>query len=606
MVRGQAERLQAKSREGERGAALITVLLIAAMVLAVSGAMLMSTASSLTTSLDATTEARAYYAAEAGLQNTLNVLRGNVQPSPLPVAFATGSPVPDEDKISFRGAVTRSVSNLSMDPSTQSDGVTPYPYRLSKWLPYDATYTDRVPLTASYNPMNGDAYSVEVSEVENTTTVSFTTSAIFTGNSSSFTVGNTTITFTPANTTITAIPTANTNLGTLTVVSTSTSPDTIPPNTQVNIRIMQSAPWAGSIVVGGTLTGKADSKNGPNLKLTLNNNSARVSGTLFGVNSNPFIMNGTGTTSGGAMTTTYNLAGTVTAPEPRRLMVRSTGYGPRGARKILEMLVSRSKYYIDPPAPIVIRGSDNTTETMTFDLGSSNAKKYSGKDFSNTQAKMPTVAIRLQDWKVGFAGITKGSTVDNPKFGILDLDAIPTTWPTALTPLPTLNPTPSGNPPPWPMQASTPDFVLTASAARTFLNDMEAQARIKNRYFTSFSGLAGSTTAPKFTFVDGNCALDGGGGLLVVTGNLSFSGNDNFKGIIIVLGNGVVTRDGSGNGQVLGSWIVGAVSRTGTGGFTAPSFNTSGGGNGSFYYDTKSIDAANLTVSVVPLSVAER
>jgi hypothetical protein len=270
------------------------------------------------------------------------------------------------------------------------------------------------------------------------------------------------------------------------------------------------------------------------------------------------------------------------------------------------MIVARSKYYIDPPAPIVIRGADDTTKVMTFDLGSSNAKKYSGKDFSNTQAKMPTVAIRLQDWKAGFDGISKGSTVDNPKFGILDLDAIPTTWPTALTPLPTLNPTPSGNPPPWPMQASTPDFLQTASAARTFLNDMEAQARLKNRYFSTFSGSAGSSTDPKLTFVDGTCNLDGGAGLLVVTGDLTFSGNDNFKGIIIVLGTGVVKRDGSGNGQVLGSWIVGAVSRTGTGGFTAPNFNTAGGGNGSFYYDTTSIDRANLTASVVPLSIAER
>jgi hypothetical protein len=594
---------QTKRRKSERGAALIMVLLIAAMVLAVSGAMIMSTASSLTSTLDATTETRAYYASEAGLQAALNVLRGNVAPSPLPVAIPVGSPVPPEDQISLRGAVTRSISNASSDPSTQADG-SPFPMRLSHWLQYDATYTDRVPLTAAYNPMNGDAYSLDITEPDNSQTVTYTTAATFTGGNSSYTFGGSTIRFTSASNTVSAVTPAAVNLGSFTITSTGSSTDTVPPNIQVNLRITQSAPWSGTVVIGGTLTGRAD-KTGPNLKLTLNSDSARVSGTLFSISSNPFIMNSsTGTTSSG--TTTYNFGATLTAPDARRLKIRSTGYGPRGARKILEMYVSRNKYYIDPPAPIVIRGADDTAATMTFDLGSSNAKRYSGKDFSSVQAKLPTVAIRLQDWTKGFAGITKGSTVDNPKFAILDLDSTPSPWTTTLTPVPSLSPPPAGIPPPYPMQALTPDFLVTASAARTFLNDMEATAHVKNRYFSSFSGMAGSVSSPKFTFVDGDCTLDGGAGLLVVTGNLYFDGNDDFKGIILALGNGHVERNGSGNGRVLGSWMVASFSRTGTGNFTAPYFDVSGGGNGSFYYDTKSIDAANLTVAIIASSVAER
>src|SRR6266699_3565784 len=70
-------------RANERGAALITVLLFSMLLLATGGALIMTTALSATGAVDASAETQAYYAAEAGTQATLAVLRGNVAPNPL-------------------------------------------------------------------------------------------------------------------------------------------------------------------------------------------------------------------------------------------------------------------------------------------------------------------------------------------------------------------------------------------------------------------------------------------------------------------------------------------------------------------------------------------
>src|SRR5216117_3882051 len=97
-------------RANERGAALITVLLFSVLLLAAGGALIMTTALSATNAGDATAETQAYYAAEAGMQATLAVLRGHVAPNPL---FDTSSTTAPANKISFRKAVTFSSSNAT-------------------------------------------------------------------------------------------------------------------------------------------------------------------------------------------------------------------------------------------------------------------------------------------------------------------------------------------------------------------------------------------------------------------------------------------------------------------------------------------------------------
>jgi len=113
---------------------------------------------SATTAVDSTAEMQAYYGAEAGLQQALNVLRGNVASHNV-----AGTP-----KMTFRNAVTLDKSNRAGDQATAT--------RLSGWLVYDyrspgATYDDRVkvnPTDNTYSPLTGIAFGLTISDPDAT------------------------------------------------------------------------------------------------------------------------------------------------------------------------------------------------------------------------------------------------------------------------------------------------------------------------------------------------------------------------------------------------------------------------------------------------------
>src|SRR5882724_5039397 len=69
-------------RSGERGAALITAILLSTLLLAAGGTLILTTALTGTTAVASTSEIQAYYAAEAGVARSLNVLRGNENSNP--------------------------------------------------------------------------------------------------------------------------------------------------------------------------------------------------------------------------------------------------------------------------------------------------------------------------------------------------------------------------------------------------------------------------------------------------------------------------------------------------------------------------------------------
>src|SRR5215470_17542803 len=71
-----------ESRAGERGAALITAVLLSLLLLAAGGILILTSTMTGVTARDSTAEMQAYYAAEAGIAKTLEVLRGNVDSSP--------------------------------------------------------------------------------------------------------------------------------------------------------------------------------------------------------------------------------------------------------------------------------------------------------------------------------------------------------------------------------------------------------------------------------------------------------------------------------------------------------------------------------------------
>jgi Tfp pilus assembly protein PilX len=69
------------------------------------------------------------------------------------------------------------------------------------------------------------------------------------------------------------------------------------------------------------------------------------------------------------------------------------------------------------------------------------------------------------------------------------------------------------------------------------------------------SGPYGTNSNPQITFVNGdfNFGSSSGAGVLVVTGTLNITGNSSFNGLILVIGQGVLSESGGGNGQFNGS-----------------------------------------------------
>lgn len=151
-------------RSGERGAALLTMLLVAILLLSAGLALLTSTSLSATTAIDSTAEMQAYAAAEAGLDAALYVLRGNVNPD---------ASLPAGTKMNFLNAAKPATSNKGDDPQVNIS-------RLSGWLTY--TYqnasdsTDwRVPLTSSYSPNTGIAYKITITDPDDPGFIKITT-----------------------------------------------------------------------------------------------------------------------------------------------------------------------------------------------------------------------------------------------------------------------------------------------------------------------------------------------------------------------------------------------------------------------------------------------
>src|SRR5687767_9184258 len=112
-----------KNKEGEKGAALVMVVMITLLLLAAVGGLLLEVSMNTANVTDATAEQQAYNAAESGVQSAINVLRGNVL---LDSTKPASDPV---NQISFRKAVKLSDSNANGDPSTVA--------RLSRWMNYN-------------------------------------------------------------------------------------------------------------------------------------------------------------------------------------------------------------------------------------------------------------------------------------------------------------------------------------------------------------------------------------------------------------------------------------------------------------------------------------
>jgi hypothetical protein len=143
-------------RTDERGAAMLTMLLVSILLLSAGLALVTASSVSTTSTIDMTAEMQAYAGAEAGLQATLNVLRGNIAPD---ASMGT-------TKMNFRNAANPATSNKTGDEwKTGASAAS----RLSGWLNYSYQNPDvpndwRVPLTDAYAPSTGIAFKVLITD----------------------------------------------------------------------------------------------------------------------------------------------------------------------------------------------------------------------------------------------------------------------------------------------------------------------------------------------------------------------------------------------------------------------------------------------------------
>ena len=552
-------------RKGERGAALVTMLLVTILMLGAGGALILSTAMSSTTAMGSTAEMQAYYVAESGMQSALNVIRGNTKPL-----------VTAGDRMSFRAAV---VPNVSNGPDNSGR------LRLAGWLPYKDRMVASSLVPVEIGGFTG-GFRVTIEDLDPLShIVAFETSGqiegsdVATPNSRTYNSGGTkevTIRY-QAQTSIELTPdphtfplTLDSTMGSFVIERpvASTDNDVAIPKTDFDLTITQTKPWAATTTLEGSFEGEVDAV-GTTLKVTFDKAYVKGDGTTYTLN-----LGGTQVLdlSFPSSPATTAIPIKVTSPDPRKLLIKSYGFGPQGAEKRLELMVNRETLDLDMPAGTLLRGADDCSP-LNLDTGSSGTKWYSGIDYSGVDPQRPSFAVSPCDKDSANSGIKKHDTVADPEIGLLMDDAEGAD------------------------NVEQPSYLDTAAKARAFLNGLQAKAQTIGRYFNPGTGsttISDSLNAPQFTFIDGNATLASGSGFLVVTGKLTMRGNTDFKGVILVLGQGELERNGGGNGEILGGITIAKFGRT-SGDFLSPTFHTNGGGNSNVQYDSGSVRRAQAS-----------
>jgi hypothetical protein len=266
---------------------------------------------------------------------------------------------------------------------------------------------------------------------------------------------------------------------------------------------------------------------------------------------------------------------TPAADDPDRLLIQVRGYGPRGAIKQKEMLLSRFAFDPDVPAAITLIGAESGISMVAgdFDIGDSSPKGYTGTDSAagSTTIKATFGFTQTADKLIAdayFIANTKASdsTEDTPRSKKLN-------------------------------KSDLPKWLKEADNTRAFLNDVEDIAEAQDRVFNAGPGKDnfGTDANPLITFVKGDCELQGdGAGLLVVTGDVTFKGDFSYNGLVLALGNGFIQRNGGGGGGIYGGLVMANFNRANIGGkfLAKPAFKTNGGGNSDIKYNSKNLKNA--------------
>lgn len=273
--------------------------------------------------------------------------------------------------------------------------------------------------------------------------------------------------------------------------------------------------------------------------------------------------------------------------------IASTGYAPLGARRTLRMRLTDSSGAVTQfklstvPAVITLLG-DSPSGTA----GDSAAHSLTGEDCDPDGEEKPIVGAvgdgnAKHLWHNSFV-TNKATTWDT------NLPTSPQTGVVADISTPNAAMNVTGDIP----------FDNSATNARAFIAAMTSVAHTvvaSNR--TATESLLGSPSSPKVVVVKGDATFSSGhgAGILIVEGELTLNGNFSYDGLIFVLGEGKLRRNGGGNGEIRGGVLVGAYT-PGSPTFNVPAeVDTGGGGNSLMRYCSSAI--TNAINAIPALSV---
>ena len=508
----------------ESGSALIAVIFIGILLVTASAFLLAAVGNNSRNSTDVLAETKAYYAAESGLQATINVFRNNtdVDFKDNPYTYAASHP------------------------------------DLSAKLPYTAVGTDqqvlvgnnagfKVNITDPDNSGVSTTFSVD-GEFQQADGYSYASSRIF-GTSPN----TTTISYEPvASTTVNHNPPmTGTSFGRFSIVSTGTGATLSDLRFRINYRM--TAPRAAVRSFLGTIGGttRIASINGTT-KYTADGNTTDTDYvfSLMGVNNiflcavNPCNTDDQFTLTLPAPTVAPQYSsyiyGRMLPIEPYRLKLKVTGYAhPGNAKKVLEAVIQRNLFNGTSSSSAIAMVGPNAH----FNVGTSAQMNIDGQSSASVtvsdQAGLNTV----------LANHTNGTM----------------------------------SPPPQIAGPDVPDWQQSPAAMDAFIRRLRQAAANSGRIFTNTNpnNFGDFTTGQGITFCEGNCSMGGnaeGGGILVVTGTFSTSGNPKFNGLVLVTGPGGVVRSGGGNELFTGNIVIAPYNPSNlAAGWGEPRYDQSGG-----------------------------
>lgn len=637
-------------RKKERGAALVMVLLISFLLMVAATALILEASTNAGNVTDATAEQQAYYAAESGIQSAVNVLRGNVAPNPLinanPPAGST------DNKIDYLKAIKLLTSNATLPTTGQCASASPpadCAARLSRWM----TYTGNA-VTMGAN--SGMSYKVQVSDPDN---VGNLVRYDATGYIESQSNGPSKTWTDPSNSgrivTITYVPPPTTTVDVTTGVSPVTNfgefrmnvsqlggtvpgPPTVSvPRVRFAIKVHMTEPYDTVKLIRGHIDpGMLTYGSAGNVRLFYDSQTFVVQSSLFTLTApsgTACATDGTGSPGCGVLrnnlflpdpegyyrsgfsvmpitpaslpdTGVTQVTGTISAPEPFRLLIKSTGYGPKGAVKELEAVIQKNYFNgLGAPSPLTLIGGRCTNSTgsapctthptasnFNFSPGNSTPITYSGKDVL-LKAFLPPVGV-TNDINLGLVN-TAVAGMNGSVYGT------------------TAN-----------ITDELPFWLSTPARLKATMELLKSTAQASGKYYAPGDSPPNNTgtnygdhaTGTGITYVDGNLILGGdGGGILIVTGKLRFHGEFNWKGLVLVTGAEGFERSGGGDGTLQGTMIVApfntqslTCSPQSVDCFLAPRYEITGGGNSTLAYDSTNVTNGLSALSNFVKGVAEK